>query len=61
MTQKAIPKPLPQAATTHSFEEIAQQTGLSRERVCRLEQKALETLRTSAQARAAQTLLETEA
>uniref|UniRef100_UPI003F493420 sigma-70 family RNA polymerase sigma factor n=1 Tax=Cupriavidus necator TaxID=106590 RepID=UPI003F493420 len=45
----------------HSHEEIARQTGLSRERVRRIEQKALEALRTSAQARAAQTFLATEA
>ncbi|MCY1284110.1 RNA polymerase sigma factor RpoD [compost metagenome] len=45
----------------HSHEEIARQTGLSRERVRRIEQKALEALRTSAQAPAAQTFLATEA
>ncbi|TDF67229.1 sigma-70 family RNA polymerase sigma factor [Cupriavidus sp. L7L] len=45
----------------NSYEEIARQTGLSRERVRRIEQRALETLRASAHARAAQTFLETEA
>ncbi|MBP0632859.1 sigma-70 family RNA polymerase sigma factor [Cupriavidus sp. AcVe19-1a] len=44
----------------NSHEEIARQTGLSRERVLHIEQKALEALRTSAQARAAQTFLATE-
>ncbi|MCY1295012.1 RNA polymerase sigma factor RpoD [compost metagenome] len=45
----------------NSYEEIARQPGLSRERVRRIEQRALETLRTSAHARVARTFLETEA
>ncbi|MCY1290085.1 RNA polymerase sigma factor RpoD [compost metagenome] len=44
-----------------SYGEIARQMGLSRERVRSIEQKALETLRASAHARAARTFLGTEA
>jgi RNA polymerase primary sigma factor len=47
--------------TPHTYDEIAKQTGVSREQVRRIEQHALETLRSSAQASAARSFLETEA
>ena len=47
--------------TPHTYDEIAKQTGVSREQVRRIEQHALETLRSSAQASAARSFLEADA
>ncbi|WP_029049017.1 sigma factor-like helix-turn-helix DNA-binding protein [Cupriavidus sp. amp6] len=43
--------------TPMGYEEIARRTGMSRERVRRIERQAMETLRTSGQANAARTFL----
>jgi RNA polymerase primary sigma factor len=48
-------------ANAHIYDEIARQTGVSGEHVRRIEQHALETLRTSAQASAARSFLAAQA